>query len=318
MRNIMKNKKVVITGGCGFIGANLVYALFKDNEVVVIDDISTGKLENIDELIKNQEITLIKGDIRDLDLLKTTFSNADYIFHLASIPSVIMSIKEPELTNEVNITGTMNVLIAAKENGVKKVIFASSAAVYGNIPTVPLTEDMPPLPDSPYGAQKLGGEHYLRVFYEVYGIATTSLRFFNVFGPKQDPKSEYSPVIPKFITRLVKNTPPVIFGDGNQTRDFIFVEDIVNANILAAENSASNGKSINIACGMETSVNDLAQKIKDILGKDIRAEHIEPKEGEIIRSLADISLAQTLLGFKPKYSLEDGLKVTIEHFDSIN
>lgn len=314
----MKNKKVVITGGCGFIGANLVYTLSKENEVVVIDDISTGKLENIDELIKSQEITLVKGDIRDLDLLKRTFSNSDYVFHLASIPSVIMSVKEPELTNEVNVTGTMNVLIAAKDSGVKKVIFASSAAVYGNIPTVPLDEDMSPLPDSPYGAQKLGGEHYLRVFYEIYGISTTSLRFFNVFGPKQDPKSEYSPVIPKFISCLAKNTPPVIFGDGNQTRDFIFVDDIVAANILAAENNASNGKSINIACGMETSVNDLALKIKDIMGKEIEPEHSEPKEGEIVRSLADISLAKTLLDFTPKFSLEDGLKITIEHFDGIN
>ncbi len=314
----MRNKKVVITGGCGFIGAKLVYALFKNNEVVVVDDISTGKLENINDLEKNQEITLVKGDIRDLDLLKKTFSNADYIFHLASIPSVIMSVKEPELTNEVNVTGTMNVLIAAKDSAVKKVIFASSAAVYGNIPTVPLNEDMPTLPDSPYGAQKLGGEHYLRVFYEVYGISTTSLRFFNVFGPKQDPKSEYSPVIPKFISNMQKNTPPVIFGDGNQTRDFIFVEDVVAANILAAENNASNGKSINIACGMETSVNDLALKIKDIMGKEIEPEHSEPKEGEIIRSFADISLAKTFLDFTPKFSLKDGLKITIEHFNEIN
>jgi UDP-glucose 4-epimerase len=314
----MKNKKVAITGGCGFIGANLVNAIYKDNEVVVIDDISTGKLENVKDLVKNQEITLVKGDIMDLDLLKKTFLNADYIFHFASIPSVIMSVKEPRLTNEVNITGTMNVLIGAKENGVKKVIFASSAAVYGNIPTVPLNEDMSPLPDSPYGAQKLGGEHYLRVFYEVYGIPATSLRFFNVFGPKQDPSSEYSPVIPKFINNLKKNTPPVIFGDGKQTRDFIFVEDVVTANIMAAENNTSNGKSINIACGMETTVNDLAHKIKDIMGKEIEPEHSEPKEGEIIRSFADITCAKTLLNFEPKFSLEEGLKTTIEHFEGIN
>jgi UDP-glucose 4-epimerase len=314
----MKNKKVAITGGCGFIGANLVYALYKDNDVMVVDDISTGKLENIEDLIRNQEITLVKGDIRDLELLKKTFSNTDFVFHLASIPSVIMSVKEPELTNEVNVTGTMNVLIAAKENGVKKVIFASSAAVYGNIPTVPLNEDMSPHPDSPYGAQKLGGEHYLRVFYEIYGIPTTSLRFFNVFGPKQNPSSEYSPVIPKFINNLKKNTPPVIFGDGKQTRDFIFVEDVVTANIMAAENDASNGKSINIACGMETTVNDLAQKIKDIMGKDIELEHSEPKEGEIIRSFADITKAKTFLDFTPKFSLENGIKTTIEHFEGIN
>jgi UDP-glucose 4-epimerase len=309
----MKNKRIVITGGAGFIGSNLSSALFEDNEVVILDDISTGILENVDGLIKNELVSFVKGSITDLELLKKTFEDAEYIFHLAAIPSVIKSIENPELTTEVNLTGTMNVLIASLEKGVKKVVNTSSASVYGNITTVPLTEDMQTYPESPYGAQKLGGEHYCRVFNEIYGIATTSLRCFNIYGTNQDPGSEYSPVIPKFISDVNKNVPPTIFGDGNQTRDFIFVEDVVHTNILAAENNTSDGKIINIACGKETSINDLASKIIILMGKEIEPEHAEARDGEIRRSFADVSKARNLLRFEPKFSLEEGLKITIEH-----
>lgn len=312
----MKNKRIVITGGAGFIGSNLATALCEDNEVVILDDISTGKLENIDSLVRNELVTLVKGSITDIKLLKRTFEGAEYVFHLAAIASVAKSIENPDLTTEVNLTGTMNVLLACMDKGVKKVVNTSSASVYGNITTVPLAEDMPTYPESPYGAQKLGGEHYCRVFYEVYGIRSTSLRCFNVYGPNQDPGSEYSPVIPKFISDITKNTPPTIFGDGNQTRDFIFVEDVVHANILTAENSASDGTIINIACGKETSINDLASKIIELIGKDMEPIHSEEREGEIRRSIADISLAKKLLSFKPKFSLEEGLKITIEHFQA--
>ncbi len=312
----MKNKRIVITGGAGFIGSNLTTALCENNEVVILDDISTGKLENIDSLVRKELVTLVKGSITDIELLKRTFEGAEYVFHLAAIPSVAKSIENPVLTTEVNLTGTLNVLIASGEKEVKKVVNTSSASVYGNITTVPLTEEMPTYPESPYGAQKLGGEHYCRVFYEVYDIPTTSLRCFNIYGPNQDPGSEYSPVIPKFIFDITKNSPPTIFGDGNQSRDFIFVEDIVRANILAAENSASDGKIINIACGNETSINDLASKIIELLGKDMEPKHAEEREGEIRRSIADISLAKKLLNFKPKFSLEEGLKITIEHFQA--
>lgn len=312
----MKNKRIVITGGAGFIGSNLATALCEDNEVVILDDISTGKSENIDRLIKNNLVTLVKGNITDIELLKSTFEGVEYVFHLAAIASVAQSVENPVFTTEVNVTGTMNVLIASKDKGVKKVVNTSSASVYGNITTIPLTEDMKTYPDSPYGAQKLGGEHYCRVFYEVYGIPSTSLRCFNVYGPNQDPGSEYSAVIPKFISDITKNTSPTIFGDGNQTRDFIFVEDVVQANILAAENSASNGKIINIACGKETSINDLASKIIKLIGKDMEPIHAEEREGDIRRSVADISLAKKLLSFKPKFSLDDGLKITIEHFQA--
>lgn len=310
----MKNKRIAITGGCGFIGSNLAYALSKDNEVVILDDISTGSLENIQELIKNELITLIKGSITDLELLKGTFEGADYVFHLAAIPSVEESIKKPALTTEVNLKGTMNVLIASMEKGVKKMIYASSAAVYGNTPNIPITEDMQTSPESPYGAQKLGGEHYCRVFHEIFDISTTSLRYFNVYGPNQDPGSHYSPVIPKFISNIQKNIPPTIFGDGEQTRDFIFVEDIVYANILAAQNKASDGMSINIACGKETSINDLASKIIELSGKEIEIVHTDARQGEIRHSLADIYKAKEVLNFEPKSSFSEGLEKTMEFF----
>lgn len=310
----MRNKKIVITGGAGFIGSNMANALCDDNEVVILDDFLTGKMENIETLIKNELVTLVKGSVTEPEQLKRTFEGAEYVFHLAAIPSVAKSINDPALTTEVNLTGTMNVLIASLETGVKKVVIASSASVYGNISTLPLTEDMRTYPESPYGAQKLGGEHYCRVFNEIFGIATTSLRYFNVYGPNQDPGSEYSPVIPKFISNIAKNTPPTIFGHGDQTRDFIFVEDVVHANILAAKNTTSDGKVMNIACGQETSINHLASKIVELMGKEIEPVHAEARDGEILRSLADISKAKHLLKFEPRFSLEEGLKMTIEHF----
>jgi len=310
----MKNKKVIITGGAGFIGSNLASALSKDNEVVIIDNIISGKMENISAMIKNELVSFVKGSVTHIDMLKRTFEGADYVFHLAAIPSVIKSVENPILTTEVNLTGTINVLIASVENQVKKVVYASSAAVYGNIDTLPLKEDLSLSPKSPYGAQKLGSEHYCRVFYEVYGQATTSLRFFNVYGPNQDPESEYSGVIPIFISNLIKDKPVIIYGDGNQTRDFIFVHDVVQANILAAENTASSGKSINIACGNEISINYLASKIIELMGVKRELKHVKAREGEIFRSLADITLAKQLLNFEPKYSLKKGLSLTIEYF----
>jgi UDP-glucose 4-epimerase len=314
LRVIMKNAKIVVTGGLGFIGSNLANALYENNEVVILDDISTGRMQNIQELIDNQHVEFIKGSVTDFELLIKILKGVDYVFHLAAIPSVIQSISQPQLTNSVNLDGSVNVLVASKENQVKKVIFASSAAVYGNTEIIPIKEDNQTHPESPYGAQKLGGEHYLRVFYEVYGLATTSLRYFNVFGPNQDPGSQYSGVIPKFISAISRNSKPTIYGDGNQTRDFIYVGDVIQANLLAAEISKSNGKTVNIACGMQTSINDLAETIINLMGKKIEPVHAPQRKGEIFRSFADISFAQQILGFKPSFSLEKGLSVTIEHF----
>jgi UDP-glucose 4-epimerase len=310
----MKNSIVLITGGLGFIGSNLANALYEDNEVMILDDMSSGRIENVRELMDNESIELIEGSISDLELLNRVLEGVDYVFHLAAIPSVMESISSPQMTNSVNLTGTMNVLLASKDNNVKKVVYASSAAVYGDTDLVPLTESVPTRPESPYGAQKLASEHYLRVFYQVYGLATTTLRYFNVFGPNQDPNSEYSPVIPKFISLVQNNAPPTIFGDGKQTRDFIFVNDIVKANLLAAESPKSDGMTLNIACGKETSINDLAEMIIKMMGKDLQPEYASKREGEINRSYADTSLAKQLLDFSPEYSLENGLEATIEHF----
>jgi UDP-glucose 4-epimerase len=310
----MNGYKIAITGGAGFIGSNLAKALCYDNQVVIIDDLSTGKLENIEDCVKKELVTAKIGTISDYEFLKGAFQDVDFVFHLAAIPSVQLSLSNPSLTNEVNLKGTLNVLLASRENDVKKVVYASSAAVYGNVEIVPLKEEMPTIPESPYGTQKLGGEHYLRVFYEVYGLATTSLRFFNVFGPNQDPYSQYSPVIPKFITALSQDMPPMIYGDGKQTRDFIYVDDVVLACILATNSPPSDGKVINIAGGMETSINHLSQIISKEMKKEIEPIHTEERKGEVKRSYADISLAKDILNFTPKFPLEKGLGLTIEHF----
>ena len=304
----MKNKVVVVTGGVGFIGSNLVEELTKDNEVIVIDDLSTGKRENIDE----SKVEFVQGSITDLELLKKVFEDVDYVFHQAAIPSVQRSVENPLATNEVNVKGTLNVLIAAKTNGVKKVIYASSSSVYGDTPELPKRENMNPNPLSPYAVSKLTGEYYCNAFSEVYDLKTVCLRYFNVFGPKQNPSSEYAAVIPKFITRVMRKQPPIIYGDGNQTRDFTFVKDVVRANILAMERDAKG--IFNVAYGKRTSINELASKIMGAISLEMEPVHDKPRPGDIRHSLADISLAKDKLGYKPKYSLEEGLEETIKWF----
>lgn len=304
----MKNKVVVVTGGVGFIGSNLVEELTKDNEVIVIDDLSTGKRENIDE----SKVEFVQGSITDLEHLKKVFEDVDYVFHQAAIPSVQRSVENPLATNEVNVKGTLNVLIAAKVNGVKKVIYASSSSVYGETPELPKREDMSPNPLSPYAVSKLTGEYYCNAFSEVYDLKTVCLRYFNVFGPKQNPSSEYAAVIPKFITRVMRKQPPIIYGDGNQTRDFTFVKDVVRANILAMERDAKG--IFNVAYGKRTSINELASKIMGAISLEMEPVHDKPRPGDIRHSLADISLAKDKLGYKPKYSLEEGLEETIKWF----
>lgn len=304
----MKNKVVVVTGGVGFIGSNLVEELTKDNEVIVIDDLSTGKRENIDE----SKVEFVQGSITDLELLKKVFEDVDYVFHQAAIPSVQRSVENPLATNEVNVKGTLNVLIAAKVNGVKKVIYASSSSVYGDTPELPKRENMSPNPLSPYAVSKLTGEYYCNAFSEVYDLKTVCLRYFNVLGPKQNPSSEYAAVIPKFITRVMRKQPPIIYGDGNQTRDFTFVKDVVRANILAMERDAKG--IFNVAYGKRTSINELASKIMETVSLEMEPVHDKPRPGDIRHSLADISLAKDKLGYKPKYSLEEGLEETIKWF----
>ena len=307
--------KVVVTGGCGFIGSNIAEELIKKHYVVVIDDLSTGRIENIQSLQDKENFEFVRGNITDLGLLKQIFEDVDCIFHQAAIPSVQRSVENPLDTNEANIKGTLNVLIAARDCGVKKVVYASSSSVYGDTPELPKKENMRPNPQSPYAVSKLTGEYYCKVFSDIYGIKTICLRYFNVYGPNQDPASEYAAVIPRFINRVLNNQPPIIFGDGNQTRDFTFVKDVVKANILAMEKNVEGV--FNIAYGQQISINELANKIMEIVGVKLNPVYDKPRPGDIRNSLADISLAKQKLGYMPEYSLEKGLEVTIRWFSTL-
>ncbi len=307
-------KRVAITGGAGFIGSHLAEELARrDYYVIILDDLSTGRMENIEELLKKDKIEFIQGSVTELPLLEKLFQSVDYVFHQAAIPSVPRSIENPQVSHETNITGTLNVLLAAKDNGVKKVVYASSAAVYGDTPTLPKREDMTPNPKSPYAVTKLAGEYYCRVFQEVYGLATVCLRYFNVYGQRQDPNSQYATVIPKFITRVSEGNPPIIFGDGEQSRDFTFVKDVVEANILAAESNASGV--FNIGREENVTINRLAELIISLIGNDVQPIHGEPRPGDIRHSLADISRARAI-GYEPQYSLDSGLRETIRRLTS--
>jgi len=309
----MNDKTVVVTGGAGFIGSNLVRELLTNkNHVIVIDDLSTGNIKNIKDLIDSSKIEFVRGSITDLELLEKTFKNVDYVFHEAAIPSVPRSIKDPLRSNFVNVNGTLNVLVAARDNHVKKVVYASSSSVYGDTPTLPKKEDMKTCPLSPYAVNKLAAEYYCQVFANVYKLSTISLRYFNVYGPRQDPTSEYAAVIPKFITSILNGKKPVIYGDGEQTRDFTYIEDVVTANILAAESEPTG--IFNIAGGKRISINNLAHTIMKISGKSLDLTYEKPQEGDIKHSLADISKAEEKFSYKPKFNLEDGLKETIKWF----
>ncbi len=310
--------RIVITGGAGFIGSNLAEELSKDeerdNEVFILDDLSTGRIENIQTLKKFDQQTFVRGSITDLNLLNELFKDVDYVFHQAAIPSVPRSIEDPMRTNEVNVKGTLNVLIAARDGGVKKVIYASSSSVYGDTPELPKREDMTPNPLSPYAVTKLMGEYYCSVFNEVYGLKTIALRYFNVYGPRQDPYSDYAAVIPRFVNRVLENKPPLIYGDGLQTRDFTFVNDTVRANILAMRSNATG--IFNIASGRRISIKELAELIMKMVGKNLKVVFEEPRKGDVRHSLADISKARAELGYEPNYSLEKGLEEAIRWFHS--
>lgn len=302
--------KVVVTGGAGFIGSNLAAELLNKFEVTVIDDLSTGRLENLEAILDRAEFLM--GSVTDLDLLLEAFSGAEAIFHQGAVPSVQRSVDNPLATNHANLDGTLNVLVAARDCGARKVIYASSSSVYGDTPTLPKREDMKPNPRSPYAVSKLAGEYYAQVFSELYGLETVSLRYFNVFGPRQDPGSEYAAVIPRFISRILEGEPPVIFGDGEQTRDFTFVRDVVAANILAMESDAQGV--FNVACGQRTSLNELADRIMAICGISLQPIYDAPRPGDIRDSLADISAARERLGYRPEFDLQRGLEETVRWF----
>jgi len=300
--------KILVTGGAGFIGSNLAEELSKKHEVVIIDDLSTGSAENVEDL----DLELVRGSITDPDLLEEYFRGVDYVFHQAALPSVQRSIEDPVLANEVNICGTLNVLVAARDADVKKVIYASSSSVYGDTPELPKREDMKPDPKSPYAVAKLAGEYYCRVFNEIYGLKTVALRYFNVYGPRQDPSSDYAAVIPKFVNRVMAGKAPIIYGDGEQTRDFTFVRDVVQANVLAMESDATGV--FNVAAGQRISVNDLAGMVMEVIGNRVNCVHEEPRAGDVRDSLGDVSRAYAGFGYVPRYGMEDGLRATIGWF----
>jgi len=302
--------KYIVTGGAGFIGSYIVEAVAGSHEVVVIDNFSSGKSENMSGFPKN--VRVIRGSITNLSLLRNAFKGADGVFHLAAIASVARSVDDPLATHETNLTGTLNVLLAARDCGVRKVVFSSSSAVYGDEQTLPKREDMPPVPLSPYAVSKLAGEYYCNVFSELFDVKTVSLRYFNVFGPRQDQHSEYAAVIPKFITRFIDNQPPIIFGNGMQTRDFVYIKDVVQANMLAMQSSATG--TFNIGSGQKIDLNTLAGTLAEIMKVNIHPIHEKPRTGDIRDSVSDISAAKKTLGYQTRYSLDDGLGETITWF----
>lgn len=302
---MIKGKRLIVTGGFGFIGSNLVERVLADNEVLVIDNESTGKFENIHLVTDNLKV--LKTSINDANLTDM-FSGYDYVFHEAALPSVPRSIKDPIGSNEVNISGTLHVLTAAKDAGIQKLVYASSSSVYGDSPALPKREDMATNPLSPYAITKLTGELYCKVFQEIYGLPTISLRYFNVFGPRQDPASQYAAVIPKFITAMMNDIPPVVYGDGEQSRDFTFVRHVVDANILACESNKTGV--FNVACGRQITINKLIEVLNELLEQNIKPEYVDPRPGDIKHSLADISKAQSF-GYAPRSNFKEELRQTI-------
>jgi len=303
-------KRVAVTGGAGFIGSHLAEELAgRGYYIIILDDLSTGRMENIAGLLKKENVEFIRGSITELILLRELFQGVEYIFHQAALSSVPRSLEDPLTANEVNIKGTLNVLMAARENRVGKVVYASSSSVYGNVLALPQREDMPPNPISPYALTKLAGEYYGNIFRQIYGLSTVCLRYFNVYGSRQNPRSQYAAVIPAFMERISQDLPPVIFGDGEQSRDFTFIQDVVQANILAAMNDAEGV--YNIGSGKSVTINQLAKAILNLLHKDLKPIHEEPRPGDPRLTLADISKARGF-NYEPKWALEDGLRETIK------
>ncbi len=306
----------IVTGGAGFIGSHIVEKLVDaGEEVSVFDNLSTGFFENIVPF--EDKIHFISGDIRNRDALEKAFQNADFVLHQAALPSVQRSIEDPNACNDNNINGTLNVLLAARNTDIKRVVFASSSSVYGFNPTIPKQEDQQTIPQSPYALSKLTGEHYCRLFYEIFRLETVCLRYFNVFGPRQNPDSQYSAVIPAFITALLNNEIPIIHSDGEQSRDFTYVENVANANLKACIAPKAAGKVFNIGCGERTTINQLYRTINKAMGVRISPRYQPERPGDVRHSLADISRARRYLDYDHQVDLLTGLKYTVDYYRSI-
>ncbi len=302
--------KVVVTGGAGFIGSHLVRALVeRGDQVVVVDNLSTGREANLAGLL--DRCRLVRGDVRKEDLLDQVFRGANVVFHQAAMVSVQKSVEDPLECDDVNVRGTLKVLECARRCGVGRVVFASTCAIYGDAEILPKREDLPPCPLSPYAVSKLVNEHYGLLYRRLYGLSVQPLRYFNVFGPGQDPSSDYAAVIPKFITRMLAGDRPIIFGDGEQTRDFIYVGNVVQANLLAADRD-SPGQPLNIGTGASYSLNQLVAMLNEILGTSLDPVYREPRQGDVRHSRADVTLAREALGFVPAVGFREGLERTVQ------
>ena len=303
----------LVTGGAGFIGSNLVRKLLEDSHSVrVIDDFSTGRRENLKGL--EASIELIEGSICEPSLAARAVAGANFVLHQAAIPSVPRSLEDPLATHHAAVTGTVNLLVACRKFPVKRFVYAGSSSIYGETPTLPKVETMNPSPMSPYAASKLAGEYYCKVFYEVFSVPTVILRYFNVFGPRQDPESLYAAVIPRFIGALLRGESPVIFGDGEQTRDFTYVDDVVRANLLACSQDEALGEVMNISAGRAVQVNQLLKTLGKILGRSASPIYAPPRPGDVRHSYADVTKACQLIGFEAKFTLEEGLEKTVAWF----
>jgi UDP-glucose 4-epimerase len=304
------SRTVLVTGGGGFIGSNLVRSLLeRGDRVRVLDNFSTGRRENLEGL----DVEVVEGELRSYERVHAAVRGAEVVFHLGALGSVPRSVQDPLTTSAVNVEGTLNVLLAARDEGVRRVVFASSSSVYGSSETLPLHESMPVDPISPYGVAKLAAERYCVSFARVYhSFETVVLRYFNVFGPRQNPYSQYAAVVPLFLTAVAEGRPVTIFGDGGQARDFTYVENVLQANLLAAEAPGVSGRIFNVAAGAPASVNDLADAIGRLLGREVEKVYAEPRAGDIRNSFGDVSAAREVLGFEPTIDLEDGLRRTAD------
>ena len=309
--------KFLVTGGAGFIGSHIVERLVQGGaQVRVVDNLSTGRIERLGHLLS--AIELVEGDLANQATANEVVDGMDFVVHQAAIPSVQRSLSDPIATNRSNVVGTLNLLESCRRAGVRRFVYAASSSAYGNTEVLPKREDMVPNPMSPYALQKYVGERYCKLYYELYGLETISLRYFNVFGPGQDPSSEYSAVIPKFINCLLNNQPITIYGDGEQSRDFTFVENVVEANMLALNAAAAGGEMCNVGCGERISLNRLVVLLENEIGRKARVIRVEPRLGDVRHSLADVDRARAIFNYQPKIGVEEGLRRTVASYFTVS
>ena len=306
-------KKFLVTGGAGFIGSNICTKLINQGSFVrVVDNLITGKKSNLADIL--DRIDFIEADMGDENVARKAMKDIDVVLHQGALSSVPRSVDDPAATHRHCVDATFTLLLAARDAGIKRFVYAASSSAYGDTPTLPKVESMPPGPLSPYAAAKIVGEYYAKVFYEVYGLETVSLRYFNIFGPHQDPASQYAAAIPAFVTAILKDEKPTIFGDGEQSRDFTYIDNVVEANLLAAKAEHTAGEVLNIACGRAVTVNQIIEIINELLGKNIKPLYTDPRPGDVKHSLADITLAEKTIGYKPTVQFKQGLRLAIDWY----